>query len=561
MLKPEIKFQCDECHGIVLAELEDDMVNCGHCHSVLKVPHDLGPGVVVDDFVLLKRIGTGGMGKVYLAHQFSLERECALKILMDHYVEDKYKNDFIIEARSVAKLNHLNIVKAYKVGVDNGIFFFAMEYVEGHNLKDVLRKKKTLSQDYVVKVAIEITRALAYAWKEAHLVHRDIKPDNIVVAKDGTSKLMDLGLCRPAHQTEEDSEIVSGTPQYISPEQILGASLDIRSDFYSLGATLYHLLTGKFVFNGSVDEIIDKHLDNKPKPISTYKTQINPKLDDLILKLLSKKPENRFQDAESLEKELLNIQEGYRKAKKVAVSGTQSVNKKGLSDIAQRDSKFNTKHLIAAISVLGLFLIASMVTLAIKYNSKNNLENNSDNTVVQDISIEDEFISDADIDETNAKNDPNLLKCIEIEGDLKKGLNYCYFQKWGIESFDEISELEAMRKGKILLLDLDFKERSQHFAFVFEGYLEIPYTNTYKFYLSCNDIGRLTIDGKDLVNASSGFPSEAKVVLEKGLHKVKISYIQKVNAMFLNLDVASPRIKKQKLPYSWLKRQDLKTEE
>ena len=266
MLKPEIKFQCESCHGIVLADMQDELVNCGHCSAILKVPHKLGPGVVVDDFVLLKRVGTGGMGTVYMAHQFSLERECALKILNNNYDADKHKNDFIIEARQVAKLNHLNIIKAYKVGVDNGIFFFAMEFIEGQNLKDVLRKKKTLSQEQVVKIAIEITRALGYAWKEAQLVHRDVKPDNIMLDKDGHAKLMDLGLCRNTWDTQEESDIVSGTPQYISPEQIVGETLDIRSDFYSLGATMYHLLTGKFLFNGSVDEMIDKHLEERPKP-------------------------------------------------------------------------------------------------------------------------------------------------------------------------------------------------------------------------------------------------------------------------------------------------------
>ena len=560
MLKPEIKFQCEQCHGIVLADLEDEMVNCGHCHAILNVPHKLGPGVVVDDFVLLKKIGTGGMGTVYLAHQFSLERECALKILREHYVEDKHKNDFIIEARSVAKLNHLNIVKAYKVGVDNGIFFFAMEYVEGQNLKDILRKKKTLSQDYVVKVAIEITRALGYAWKEEKLVHRDIKPDNIVVAKDGSSKLMDLGLCRPAHQTEEDSEIVSGTPQYISPEQIIGSTLDIRSDFYSLGATLYHLLTGKFIFNGSVDEIIDKHLEDKPNSISTYKPLISPRLDELILKLLSKKPENRFQDAESLEEELLEIQNNFRKAKKVAASGSQSLNKKGLSDIAQRDSKFNTKYLLTGIAVLALFLTAAMVTLAITYNSKNEKKDKTSNaSLIEDDSINEEFISDAEIDEENALQHPDLIKKVEVEMELKKGLNYQYYQTTGIESLNELNEIKPVTKGKILLLDLDFKQRSEHFAFIFDGYIEIPHTNTYTFYLNCDDLGEVLINDKKIIKGrlNQTLPSEARVILEKGLHRINIKYLQKTGKMKLKLDVSSARLKIQKVPYTWFKRKEL----
>ena len=557
MLKPEIKFQCESCHGIVLADLEDELVNCGHCHSILNVPHKLGPGVVVNDFLLLKRIGTGGMGTVYLAHQFSLERECALKILMDHYVEDKHKNDFVIEARSVAKLNHINIVKAYKVGVDNGVFFFAMELVDGDNLKSLLRKKKTLSQEYVVRVAIAMVRALGYAWKEAKLVHRDVKPDNIMIAKDGTAKLMDLGLCRPANETEEDSEIVSGTPQYISPEQITGDALDIRSDFYSLGATMYHLLTGKFIFNGSVDEIIDKHLDEKPKSIKAYKPQINKKLDELILKLLAKKPKDRYEDADKLEKDLVSIQDNFKKAKKAASTGSTPSNKKGLSDIAQRDSNFKKKPLIIAICVLSFFLLASMITLAVVYNSKSQVTENT--STAKNEGIKNEFVSEAELDAKNAVLHPDFMPKKVVDALLKKGLNYKYYQKWEIDSLNEIQSLQPVSEGKILLLDLDYKKRQKYFAFEFSGYIDIPFTNTYEFTLNADDMCLIEIDDKELIHIQNleEYSKSAKAVLEKGLHSIKILYLQKEDVMELTLDVSSPRFKKQKLPYSWLKRKEL----
>ena len=559
MLKPEIKFQCDSCHGIVLADLEDEMVNCGHCHAILNVPHKLGPGVVVDDFVLLKKVGMGGMGTVYLAHQFSLERECALKILMDHYVDDKHKNDFIIEARSVAKLNHLNIIKAYKVGVDNGIFFFAMEFIEGDNLKDILRKKKTLSQEYVVKVAIEITRALGYAWQEAKLVHRDIKPDNIMIAKDGTAKLMDLGLCKHSSETAETSDIVSGTPQYISPEQILGSTLDIRSDFYSLGATMYHLLTGKFIFNGAIDEIIDKHLDDKPNSLVTYKPTINPKLDELILKLLSKKPENRFNDAESLEAELLTIQGNFKKTKKAASTGSTPASKKGLSDIAQRDSKHQKKPLIAAICILSLFLLASMITLAVMYNSKNNPQPENHSTSKNE-GVKDVFISEAELDEKNAPMHPDFIPKTEVEAEIKKGLNYKYYEESEAYSIDSLKTLKPKTEGKVLLLNLDFKQSSTFFAFEFTGYLEIPHTNTYDLTLTADDMCFISINGTEVISVKNYKEKSKteKVVLEKGLHPVEIRYLQGMGSSTLKLEVESPRLKKQPLPSTWLKRVDLK---
>lgn len=557
MLKPEIKFQCESCHGIVLADMQDELVNCGHCSAILKVPHKLGPGVVVDDFVLLKRVGTGGMGTVYMAHQFSLERECALKILNNNYDADKHKNDFIIEARQVAKLNHLNIIKAYKVGVDNGIFFFAMEFIEGQNLKDVLRKKKTLSQEQVVKIAIEITRALGYAWKEAQLVHRDVKPDNIMLDKDGHAKLMDLGLCRNTWDTQEESDIVSGTPQYISPEQIVGETLDIRSDFYSLGATMYHLLTGKFLFNGSVDEMIDKHLEERPKPIKTYKPQINPKLDILILKLLSKKKENRFGDAETLESELLEVQNNLLKTKRAAASGSTSSNKTGLSEIAQRDSQFNRKHLIIGISVLALFLIASMITLAVGYNSKNNEEAKNETTTKKE-GVGESFISDIELDAKNALTHPDLLENIPISKPLQKGLNFEYYELWNISSLKALKGLKPKASGKVLLLDLDYRKREEYFGFVFTGYLEIPYTNTYTFHLKSDDLSSLFIDDKAILEIKRyNETKEADVILKKGLHKIRIEYVQMKSGKHLTLEVSSLRFEKMKLPHEWFKREEL----
>ena len=306
MLGTVVKFQCQECKGIVVTEFDDELVSCGHCEAVCRVPRELGPGVVIDDFTLLQKLGQGGMGDVFLAHQLTLDRIVALKILKENFLADpKFKEEFVREARAVASLNHPNIVQAYKVGEENGVFFFAMEYVEGRNLSDQLKEEGIIDQEEVIDIAIDVTKALGYAWSKSQLVHRDIKPDNIMVTNDGTAKVMDLGLSRKGHETEDDSDVVSGTPQYISPEQIVGNEMDVRGDFYSLGATMYHMLCGDYVFGGNLEAMIRRHIQEAPVPVKKRNPAINADLSKVISKLLGKLPEDRYANAEQLENALL----------------------------------------------------------------------------------------------------------------------------------------------------------------------------------------------------------------------------------------------------------------
>ena len=133
------KFQCSHCKGIVENTFEESTVLCGHCESLCTMPEEIGPGVMIDDFLILKLLGQGGMGNVYLAHEYALDRQVALKILKESFMSDEeYKYEFIQEARSVASLNHPNIIQAFKVGEENDIVYFVSEYVEGKNLKDIL---------------------------------------------------------------------------------------------------------------------------------------------------------------------------------------------------------------------------------------------------------------------------------------------------------------------------------------------------------------------------------------------------------------------------------------
>ena len=193
-----MRFQCPFCRGVVSAEDKQmgQDVQCGHCDEIVSVPNArLATGSVIGDFALLEELGRGGMGVVYLAHQISLDRPAALKILQDSFANNaEFVVNFIKEARSAAKLNHPHIVQAYAVGEDEGIFYYAMEYINGDTMKDVLKREKIIPIDQAVTIIQQIAEALDCAWKEQKLIHRDIKPDNIILAKNNRAKLADLGL-------------------------------------------------------------------------------------------------------------------------------------------------------------------------------------------------------------------------------------------------------------------------------------------------------------------------------------------------------------------------------
>ena len=311
MFKKEIKFLCPQCSKIILVNLEeiqDEQVLCGKCEAVCSVPKAIEPGVVIDDFLLEEQVGSGASGAVWKAYQFSMDRKVALKIVNQNELEPENIRNFINEAKVVAKLNHSNIITAYKAGMDCGVLFFAMELLSGNDLRSLLKKQKKIKQDKVIDIAIDIAKALTYAWETSQLVHRDIKPDNIILTNDGKAKLMDLGISKLSAETVDTSDIIEGTPNYICPEQITGHVMDIRGDFYSLGATMFHLVSGRLPFTGTKDDIIDKHLDEKPQPLKFLAPGVNQNLIDLIEKLLSKKAENR-PAADELVEELERIKQ------------------------------------------------------------------------------------------------------------------------------------------------------------------------------------------------------------------------------------------------------------
>ena len=257
-------------------------------------------GKRLGDFELQEEIGRGGMGQVYRARQISLDRDVAIKILPGNLSEvEEFRERFDIEAKAVASLVHENILQMYSKGVtDDGVHYFAMEYVDGEDLGNMLKKGAAFSEGEAIGIAIQICRGLEAAWKK-NIIHRDIKPSNIILTKSGTAKIADFGLAKSLDATKRltQTNVYMGTVAYISPEQGEGKPLDHRTDIYSLGIVLYQLLTGSVPFKAETpSSVIYKHVYEVPPSPRTINPAISSAAEAVVLKAIAKKPEDRFQN-------------------------------------------------------------------------------------------------------------------------------------------------------------------------------------------------------------------------------------------------------------------------
>ncbi|MDR0933187.1 MAG: protein kinase [Victivallales bacterium] len=307
-----MKIYCNKCKKVFEAEkpANGDSVECTHCKEKIPFPKTpTSPGAVIGDFVIERELSKGGMGEVYLARQISLDRSVALKVLQAKFLNDKeYVESFFREARAAGRINHPNVVQAYAVGEENGVFYFAMEYIRGKTMKEILKEKKVLDFVEAAKIIKEVAGALECAWRDEKLVHQDIKPDNIMLDANGFAKLADLGLARVAGNNDKEAsegEEVLGTPQYISLEQLTGVPTDVRSDIYSLGATFYQFVTGRFPYVAeTAEEIAKLHVAGHLQPPKEVNPTLPDELNTIITKMMARKIEDRYQTPTPLIKAL-----------------------------------------------------------------------------------------------------------------------------------------------------------------------------------------------------------------------------------------------------------------
>ena len=264
------------------------------------------PRTLADRYAVSRRVGVGGMADVYLATDTQLHRDVALKILHPQYADDEgFVERFRREAQAAAKLQHPNIVQIYDWGREGDFNFIVMEYVEGLSLKDYLSEEGPLEIQDASRIARDVLAALAYAHRSG-LVHRDIKPGNILIGADNKVQVTDFGIARAeATSTMTQTGTILGTAYYLSPEQAQGHSLDGRSDIYSLGIVLYEMLTGRRPFEGeSPVSIAYKHVREVPRPPSVYRADLPRPLEAIVMNALAKKPEDRYSSAALMGRDL-----------------------------------------------------------------------------------------------------------------------------------------------------------------------------------------------------------------------------------------------------------------
>jgi eukaryotic-like serine/threonine-protein kinase len=275
-------------------------------------------------YQVVRKLGAGGMANVYLAEDQELGRGVAIKILNDRHANDEqFVERFRREAKNAAALSHPNIVSIYDRGEAEGTYYIAMEYLDGRTLKELIVQRGPAPVTVSVEYARQVLSALRFAHRHG-IVHRDIKPHNVLVDAEGRVKVTDFGIARAGASQMTEAGSIVGTAQYLSPEQARGGDVDQRSDLYSLGVVLYELITGTLPFNGDTPvEIAMKHLSTVPEPPSERRPDIPRDLDLIVMRALAKDPDDRYASAEEMDADLERFLRGASISPLTEESATQ----------------------------------------------------------------------------------------------------------------------------------------------------------------------------------------------------------------------------------------------
>jgi len=371
----------DESEPIILAEL---MVELGYITEPQaqrlrgRIKETKAEAYQIPGYKILGKLGKGAMAVVYKAKQLSLDRVVAIKVLPKRFSENpEYVKRFYQEGRAAAKLNHNNIVQAIDVGEAGGYHYFVMEYVEGKTLYEDMSAGKIFSEEEALEIVIQIANALKHSHSMG-LIHRDIKPKNIMINQDNVVKLADMGLARETTDIEaaqSEAGKAYGTPYYIAPEQIRGEiDIDGRADIYGLGATFYHIVTGRVPFMADEPaEVMRKHLREELVPPDHINTSLSAGVSEVIELMMAKRRDDRYSNADELLADLEAIKEGQlplRAHQKFDMSelgkleeGSEIPQQPETVDVEREQMLTNYRAaililaLVAAASVLGLILV------------------------------------------------------------------------------------------------------------------------------------------------------------------------------------------------------------
>lgn len=272
-------------------------------------------------YQIIRTIGEGGMANVYLAYDTILERDVAVKVLRGDLANDeKFVKRFQREAKAASSLNHPNIVEMYDVGEDDGNYFIVMEYVNGKTLKTLIKKRGVLSLSETIDIMLQLTSGIACA-HDRYIIHRDIKPQNVMILEDGRVKITDFGIAVALNSAElTQTNSVMGSVHYLPPEQANGSGATVKSDIYSLGILMYELLTGKLPFKGdNAVEIAIKQMKDKIPNIIEQNPNVTQSVENIVLKACAKNPQNRYETVRDMHEDLRTALSDSRKNEKKLV--------------------------------------------------------------------------------------------------------------------------------------------------------------------------------------------------------------------------------------------------
>ncbi len=327
----------------------------------------------IGGYKLSRRIGEGGMGEVYLAEQLNMHRMVALKILHNKWADDEeFRKRFLLEARAAGKLSHLNLIQVFDVGKYQGKYYFSMEFIDGVTVEDLIKHEGVLSVDKAIDISLQVSQALKYLASQ-NIVHRDIKPANMMMTKEGTVKLGDFGFIQSVFDAELMQEGTTiGTPDYISPEQARGErNLDVRSDIYSLGASLFHMLTGATLFSGSCSKVMRDHIETEPPDLQLLRKEVPRDLVRMLDKMVAKQPIDRYQSPDELIKDLemskidVAAKDGTLPSSRSQIMNVISAEKGRITALENQLRSMATSRLVLLLFAAAGWLVAIAVALIV----------------------------------------------------------------------------------------------------------------------------------------------------------------------------------------------------
>jgi serine/threonine-protein kinase len=326
-------------------------------------------------YEIISTLGEGGLGSVFKARQVSLNRLIALKVLhMQWLNDDEFRKRFVLEARIVGKLSHQNLIQVFDVGREADYYYFSMEYVDGRTVEDLIREapRKQMEIGRAVDICIQTLRAINY-YKDFDIVHRDIKPSNIMITRSGLIKLGDFGFVKSKLDKELGYEgMVLGTPDYIAPEQAMGKDdVDYRADIYSLGATLYHMLSGRPMFDGTPSKVMLAHTRTPMPDPRTFRPSLTDDVINVLNRMLAKDPNQRYANINSLFADLEGLRDAH-KAKaptkfeigKSSIMRALNIEKSRHNEVAEKLKSLEAKVSDAQAAAKLAWMIAGVATLA-----------------------------------------------------------------------------------------------------------------------------------------------------------------------------------------------------